>query len=142
MRGGPPPRAGGGTARCDPGPWRGSRLAPVTRWRSHGLRHRRPGTGRPPQSRFPPLWIGWSRAMALPARSIRQTIALSGDRIRLKRSWRRHRKENSRLAETRADIPPEFCERYLLAAFASGGVIVDLATGNYFRVNRTAATIC
>jgi len=46
------------------------------------------------------------------------------------------------LAETRADIPPEFCERYLLAAFASGGVIVDLATGNYFRVNRTAATIC
>jgi len=35
-----------------------------------------------------------------------------------------------------------FAERYLLAHFPSGGVIVDLVTGNYFRVNTSAAVIC
>jgi len=35
-----------------------------------------------------------------------------------------------------------FGERYLLASFPTGGVIVDLETGNYFRVDAAAAQIC
>jgi hypothetical protein len=35
-----------------------------------------------------------------------------------------------------------FADRYLLARFPTGGVIVDLASGNYFRVNASAALIC
>ena len=35
-----------------------------------------------------------------------------------------------------------FAERYLLARFPSGGVVVDLESGNYFRVNRSAALVC
>lgn len=33
-------------------------------------------------------------------------------------------------------------DRYSLARFPDGGVVVDLVTGNYFRLNSTAATIC
>jgi hypothetical protein len=35
-----------------------------------------------------------------------------------------------------------FSQRYLLARYPSGGVVVDLASGNYFRVNTTAALVC
>ncbi len=34
-----------------------------------------------------------------------------------------------------------FSERYLVASYADGGVIVDLQSGNYYRVNRTAALV-
>ncbi len=30
----------------------------------------------------------------------------------------------------------------LIASYVNGGVIVDLETGNYFRVDRTAACVC
>jgi hypothetical protein len=35
-----------------------------------------------------------------------------------------------------------FADRYLLARFSTGGVLVDLVTGNYFRLNRSAALVC
>lgn len=35
-----------------------------------------------------------------------------------------------------------FSERYLVASYADGGVVVDLQSGNYYRVNRTAALVC
>jgi hypothetical protein len=35
-----------------------------------------------------------------------------------------------------------FGQRYLLARYPSGGVVVDLSSGNYFRVNATAALVC
>jgi hypothetical protein len=35
-----------------------------------------------------------------------------------------------------------FAERYVVRAFPSGGVIVDLETGNYFRVDARAAVAC
>ena len=35
-----------------------------------------------------------------------------------------------------------FSRRYLLARYPSGGVVVDLSSGNYFRVNATAALVC
>lgn len=35
-----------------------------------------------------------------------------------------------------------FAERYLVQVFSSGGVIVDLETGNYFRVDARAAIAC
>jgi hypothetical protein len=38
--------------------------------------------------------------------------------------------------------PAAFASRYLLARYGSGGVVVDLESGNYYRVNRTAALVC
>jgi len=38
--------------------------------------------------------------------------------------------------------PGAFADRYLLTRYASGGVVVDLESGNYYRVNRTAALVC
>jgi len=35
-----------------------------------------------------------------------------------------------------------FSERYVVRAFASGGVVVDLKTGNYFQVDLSAAIAC
>ena len=35
-----------------------------------------------------------------------------------------------------------FSERYVVKAFASGGVVVDLKTGNYFQVDLSAAIAC
>ena len=35
-----------------------------------------------------------------------------------------------------------FLRRYVLAHYATGGVVVDLSSGNYFRVNTTAAIVC
>jgi len=35
-----------------------------------------------------------------------------------------------------------FADRYVVKSFPSGGVIVDLETGNYFRVDTSAATAC
>jgi hypothetical protein len=37
---------------------------------------------------------------------------------------------------------PAFAERYLVARFDSGGVVVDLETGNYFRVDPVTAEVC
>jgi hypothetical protein len=40
-------------------------------------------------------------------------------------------------------MPPDaFADRYVLARFAAGGVVVDLETGNYFRVDAPAAEVC
>jgi len=36
----------------------------------------------------------------------------------------------------------QFRARYTLARYATGGVVVDLSSGNYYRVNRTAALVC
>jgi hypothetical protein len=36
----------------------------------------------------------------------------------------------------------QFSARYALARYPSGGVVIDLSSGNYFRVNRTAALVC
>jgi hypothetical protein len=33
-------------------------------------------------------------------------------------------------------------EAYLVARFSSGGVVVDLGSGNYFRANRSGVTVC
>lgn len=38
--------------------------------------------------------------------------------------------------------PGDFADRYLVASFPSGGVVVDLETGNYFRVDSIAAAAC
>ncbi len=37
---------------------------------------------------------------------------------------------------------PAFAERFLLARFPDGGVVVDLESGNYYRINQTAALVC
>jgi hypothetical protein len=39
-------------------------------------------------------------------------------------------------------VPETFADRYLVASFPSGGVVVDLETGNYFRVDAKAAAAC
>jgi hypothetical protein len=39
-------------------------------------------------------------------------------------------------------MPDAFAQRYLLARYETGGVVIDLASGNYFRINRTAALVC
>jgi hypothetical protein len=44
--------------------------------------------------------------------------------------------------EPRPTAGRPFAERYLLARFPTGGVVVDLVSGNYFRVNSSAALIC
>jgi len=36
----------------------------------------------------------------------------------------------------------DFDRRYLLARYPTGGVVVDLESGNYFRVNASAAAVC
>jgi hypothetical protein len=36
----------------------------------------------------------------------------------------------------------EFAKRYLLARFPSGGVAIDLESGNYYRLNSSAALVC
>ena len=36
----------------------------------------------------------------------------------------------------------DFGERFLLARYATGGVIVDLESGNYYRINDSAALVC
>lgn len=36
----------------------------------------------------------------------------------------------------------DFDQRYLLARYPTGGVVVDLESGNYFRVNASAALVC
>jgi hypothetical protein len=36
----------------------------------------------------------------------------------------------------------QFRARYALARYATGGVVVDLSSGNYYLVNRTAALVC
>ena len=38
--------------------------------------------------------------------------------------------------------PGNFVDRYLVASYPSGGVVVDLDTGNYFRVDAKAAAAC
>jgi hypothetical protein len=38
--------------------------------------------------------------------------------------------------------PPHFRERFALAAFSDGGIAVDLVTGTYVRLNRSATAIC
>jgi hypothetical protein len=35
-----------------------------------------------------------------------------------------------------------FGQRYLLASYPTGGVVVDLESGNYYRVNRSAVLVC
>ena len=35
-----------------------------------------------------------------------------------------------------------FAGRYLVARYETGGVVIDVQSGNYFRVNRTAALVC
>jgi hypothetical protein len=39
-------------------------------------------------------------------------------------------------------IGAEFRDRYLVKRFASSGVVIDLVTGNYFRLNAPATAIC
>jgi hypothetical protein len=36
----------------------------------------------------------------------------------------------------------DFARRYLLARYQTGGVVVDLESGNYYRVNASAALVC
>jgi hypothetical protein len=35
-----------------------------------------------------------------------------------------------------------FGQRYLVASYRTGGVVVDLVSGNYYQVNRSAAVVC
>ncbi len=49
--------------------------------------------------------------------------------------------ETSPAALTTTDLAA-FRERYVLAAYPTGGVAIDLQSGNYFRLNSTAAQVC
>jgi hypothetical protein len=45
-------------------------------------------------------------------------------------------------AKAGAEPGAEFAQRFLLARYERGGVVIDLESGNYYRVNRTAALVC